>query len=322
MCVLYCTHWKRDTNGIKRVNLELLFCVLLSQESKDITTMHHVTRRRLIVISLVLPFLLAACQGKKSTSTPPITISWEDLQIERNIPFNTENPALGHLEQRFHLIVPTNHEPLRLALDRLILGDGDATISTRNKLEHYLDKKVEEIRMDEALAEVTPHTQESTHPQPTSCEEIVSTRVAYQDEHVVCIEHDVYYSSSAWAHGMTSACYYNFRLPEATPFTESAIFVEGAEEELRTLLWSKVEQQHAASTDWDADAEAKDLYFSDAIVSNGNFRIAAEGITYCYRQSEAAISALGVVELTLDWKEIAHLLRLNSPVAHLANPQS
>ena len=98
--------------------------------------------------------------------------------------------------------------------------------------------------------------------------------------------------------------------------TEKEIFTDNYEDELAKVLVAAIAKQNQVN---DVKALENIGFFSvDEIFPNGNFSIDETGINYTFNEYEIAAYVVGVTNVHLPFGEIQHLLRKESPIAHLA----
>ena len=107
------------------------------------------------------------------------------------------------------------------------------------------------------------------------------------------------YGYSGGAHGMDALTCRTFDLKTGEQIDEEELFKKGYEdrltEVLRTNLLSSIEYQ--------------DMLFETDITPSDNFYLTSEGITYIYQRYEIGPYALGIIKVTVPWKEIQDIIR-------------
>ena len=104
------------------------------------------------------------------------------------------------------------------------------------------------------------------------------------------------------AHGSTTETSVNLDLKTGKQVTEKDFFIPGYEEDLATILRSKLR-------DAMPDQEAYDALFIKDIEPNGNFKVSEQGLTYVYGQYEIGPYYLGIIKVTIPWIELGDLVR-------------
>lgn len=110
------------------------------------------------------------------------------------------------------------------------------------------------------------------------------------------------YVYTGGAHGSTTETSVNLDLKTGKQVTEKDFFIPGYEEDLATILRSKLR-------DAMPDQEAYDALFIKDIEPNGNFKVSEQGLTYVYGQYEIGPYYLGIIKVTIPWIELGDLVR-------------
>lgn len=107
------------------------------------------------------------------------------------------------------------------------------------------------------------------------------------------------YGYSGGAHGMDALTCRTFDLKTGREIFEEDLFKPGYEdrltEVLRTNLLSSIEDQN--------------MLFETDITPSDNFYLTSEGITYIYQRYEIGPYAIGIIKVTIPWKEIQDIIR-------------
>lgn len=107
------------------------------------------------------------------------------------------------------------------------------------------------------------------------------------------------YGYSGGAHGMDALTCRTFDLKTGREIFEEDLFKPGYEdrltESLRTNLLSSIEDQN--------------MLFETEITPSDNFYLTSEGITYIYQRYEIGPYAIGIIKVTVPWKEIQDIIR-------------
>jgi hypothetical protein len=107
------------------------------------------------------------------------------------------------------------------------------------------------------------------------------------------------YGYSGGAHGMDALTCRTFDLKTGREIFEEDLFKPGYEdrltESLRANLLSSVEDP--------------DMLFETDITPSDNFYLTSEGITYIYQRYEIGPYAIGIIKVTVPWKEIQDIIR-------------
>jgi hypothetical protein len=107
------------------------------------------------------------------------------------------------------------------------------------------------------------------------------------------------YGYSGGAHGMDALTCRTFDLKTGREIFEEDLFKPGYEdrltESLRANLLSCIEDH--------------DMLFETEITPSDNFYLTSEGITYIYQRYEIGPYAIGIIKVTVPWKEIQDIIR-------------
>lgn len=117
------------------------------------------------------------------------------------------------------------------------------------------------------------------------------------------------------AHGAHAYNNHVLNLRTGRPITEEEIFVEDYQDSLARILVDRIARQNNLTD----IKELEDIGFFnvDEIYPNGNFLVDEEGITYSFNEYEIAAYVVGVTNVRLPYQDIRHLLKDESPIAHL-----
>ena len=98
--------------------------------------------------------------------------------------------------------------------------------------------------------------------------------------------------------------------------TEDDIFNDDYEEDLAKILVEAIALYN--NVDKVADLENIGFYNINEIFPNRNFYVDDVGVTYTFNENDIAAGALGATSVRIPYEKIRHLLRKDSPIAHLA----
>lgn len=117
------------------------------------------------------------------------------------------------------------------------------------------------------------------------------------------------------AHGAHSHTNQVLDLKTGDPLTEEDIFVENFQEGLARILVDAIARQNGV--DEPKELENMGFFSIEEIFPNGNFLVDDTGVTYTFNEYEIAAYVVGAVNVHLPYEEIGHLLKKDSPIAHL-----
>lgn len=104
---------------------------------------------------------------------------------------------------------------------------------------------------------------------------------------------------SGGAHGMDAISCMTFDMETGDVISNDDLFVEGYEDRLTSSLRANL----LCTVD---DVE---MLFEKDILPHDNFYLTAQGITYIYQRYEIGPYVLGIIEVTIPWKEIKDILK-------------
>ncbi|MCL1943166.1 MAG: RsiV family protein [Candidatus Azobacteroides sp.] len=142
-----------------------------------------------------------------------------------------------------------------------------------------------------------------------------NVKIEFNKNDLLCflVYNDIY---NGGEHGVHSYLYYTLNLETGERLTEKDIFKEDYQEELSNLLVTALEKQNNVSS----REELSDLGYVGAIelLSNDNFIIGEEGITYLYNEYEIASYLMGAVKIFIPYSSMKEILKPGTSVAELA----
>ena len=97
--------------------------------------------------------------------------------------------------------------------------------------------------------------------------------------------------------------------------TESEIFNEDYKDDLAKIIVDAIALYN--NVDKVADLENIGFYNINEIYPNRNFYVDDIGITYTFNESDIAAGALGATSVRIPYEKVRHLMRHDSPIAHL-----
>ena len=188
-------------------------------------------------------------------------------------------------------------------------------------LRHFINLKIKEYRSTEE--EITA-SQEEMEEYIDYDEDTDSFSYAYTSKTdsvfngsgVFCFSTTVY-GYSGGAHGLETVKYTCVNLDNGTIISANDIFVEDYEEPLTSIILKKIAQMNRLSSPQELENNG---YFVSDVKPNNNFHINRQGIVFSYDPYEIAAYAVGRTDVLIPYKEIAHLLLPESPVARFLNP--
>ena len=108
-------------------------------------------------------------------------------------------------------------------------------------------------------------------------------------------------SYTGGAHGIYETEYHTYSLAKGYEITTADLFTEEQAERLDELILRKLCRQYGARNEEELAAQG---FFPEQIGATENFRIAPEGIVFCYNPYDIGCYALGAVEVTVSREEL------------------
>lgn len=272
------------------------------------------------VALLLISIIVSGCiTGAKKSADNDITFDSISVDKTYHLLENPENPNCN-LQINFTFPVKyDNKEILKKVQQQFVssyFGDSYETLSpeeaTAKYTEDYLNSYkdlTDEYKAELAKADDTPVGAWFSY------YEMSSDDIAYNQNDI--ISYTVNFENyTGGAHGAHSFTNHVINLKTGNPITEEDIFVDGYQEDLAQILIDRIAKQN--SLDDVKELENIGFFSIDEIFPNGNFLIDDNGITYTYNEYEIAAYVVGATNVHLPYEEIQHLLKKESPIAHLA----
>ena len=107
------------------------------------------------------------------------------------------------------------------------------------------------------------------------------------------------YGYSGGAHGMDALCCKTFNMATGKEVRSEDLFIEDHEDRLIASLRANLL----------CSIDDTDMLFEKDIYPSKDFYVTPEGITYIYQRYEIAPYVMGIIEVTIPWKEIKDILK-------------
>lgn len=272
------------------------------------------------VAFFLLSIVASGCiTGAKKTADNDIT--FDSISVDKTYHL-LENPENPNCNLQINFIFPAqydNKDILQKVQKQFVssyFGDSYETLSpeeaTAKYTEDYLNSYKEltdEYKAELAKADDTPVGAWFSY------YEMSSDNIAYNKNDI--ISYTVNFENyTGGAHGAHSFMNHVINLKTGNPIAEEDIFIDGYQEDLAQILIDRIAKQN--SLDDVKELENIGFFSIDEIFPNGNFLIDDNGITYTYNEYEIAAYVVGATNVHLPYEEIQHLLKKESPIAHLA----
>ena len=280
---------------------------------------------------LLLVRMLTGCQseGKESEEN---AIRFDSLAVEKTYPIEaqTEEPPQERV-LRIRFTYPIEYANLAVleAVQQLfvksMLGDAYVGMPVKEAMNKYtadyktqIKKEVSDFEQDTEEHSSTNLEDEgmsaSDHPESPEYE-LITDSILYNQNNLLC--YSVYREYSTRMPTVSrSYTYWVVDLKTGKRVTENDIFNEDYRDDLAKIIVDAIAV--ANNVDKVADLENIGFYNVNEIYPNRNFYVDDIGITYTFNENDIATNALGATTVRIPYEMIRHLLRKDSPIAHLA----
>lgn len=278
------------------------------------------THLRESMLAILLSGILAtSCDtGTRKASENDITLDSISVEKIYHLLDNPDNPNCN-LEIKF--VYPKKYADKEI-LNRIqrqfvssYFGENYEKLSPEEAVKKYTDDYLAAYKdLEEDYKAEVAKSDETPVGSWFSYFEMSSDLIAFNQDDIisytVCFE-----NYTGGAHGAHSYNNHVLDLKTGKVITEEEIFVDDYQDSLAQILVDQIAKQNNV-------ADPKELenigFFSvDEIFPNGNFLVDETGITYAFNEYEIAAYVVGVTEVRLPYGDIRHLLRDDSPIAHL-----
>ncbi len=272
------------------------------------------------VVTLFLLTLFASSCNLDTKKATDNDISFDSLQVEKSYHL-LENPENPHCNLQINFIFPDDFDnkdvlkKMQLSFVETFYGEDYADRSPQEATTQFTTDYLTSYKEleDEFKTELT---QENETPIGSwfSYYQLLSNEITYNKQDILSytIQFENY---TGGAHGSHSIIHQSIDLKTGSVITEDDIFNEGFEEDLSALLVNYIAQQN--NVEQVKELENIGFFSIEEIFPNGNFAVNENGITYTFNEYEIAAYVVGATEVYLAYKEIQHLLKTESPIAHL-----
>lgn len=271
------------------------------------------------VVLFLLSILVTGCNtGTKNTAENNITLDSITVDKTYHLLDNPENP---NCSLQIHFKFPVKYadkEILKKIQQQFVVsyfGEGYETLSpeeavsryTADYLKNYKDLE-SEYKAELAKADETPVGAWFSY------YEMSSDDISYNKNDL--LSYTVNFENyTGGAHGSHSFSNHVIDLKTGKTITEEDLFIDDYQDGLAQILIDRIAKQNNVENA--KDLENAGFFSVDEIFPNGNFLIDDTGITYTYNEYEIAAYVVGATKVHIPFEEIQHLLKKDSPIAHL-----
>lgn len=272
-----------------------------------------------ILALLLIGLIATGCNtGKKNGSENDIT--FDSIKVEKTYHL-LENPDNPNCNLEIKFVYPAkfaDKEILKSIQKQFVstyFGDNYEQLSPEEAVSKYTDdyiaayKDLEtDYKAELAKADETPVGSWFSY------YEMSADDIAFNRDNI--LSYTVSFENyTGGAHGSHSYNNHVLNLKNGKPITEEEIFVDDYQDGLAQILVDQIAKQNKVTDP--KELENIGFFSVDEIFPNGNFLVDETGITYSFNEYEIAAYVVGVTNVHLPYKEIRHLLRDDSPIAHL-----
>lgn len=283
------------------------------------------------VTLLLLVRMLTGCQseGKESEEN---AIRFDSLAVEKTYPIdNKGEDATQERVLRIHFTYPIAYansavlEAVQQLFVKSVLGDAYTGMPVKEAMDKYttdygsqMKREVSDFEQDtEAQSSADLESEDmdaSDHPESPEYE-LITDSILYNQNDLLC--YSVYREYSTGMPTVSrSYTYWVVDLKTGKRVMENDIFNDDYRDDLAKIIVDAIAV--ANNVDKVADLENIGFYNVNEIYPNRNFYVDDIGITYTFNENDIATNALGATTVRIPYEMIRHLLRKDSPIAHLA----
>lgn len=178
----------------------------------------------------------------------------------------------------------------------LLFGSGLATTDVEFAMNAYNSNTIEQY-MEENSPENAYHDEDGNYFYTNWGEDIEGKFMEPYKKMVSYLKY--IYGYSGGAHGLDALNGITFDMKTGNVIRNEDLFIEGYETILTELLRARLL----------ISIDNHDMLFEKDILPHDNFYITSTGITYIYQRYEIGPYVLGIIEVTIPWKEIQDIIR-------------
>lgn len=270
----------------------------------------------LIIISL----FFNACKTKPKEDAEN-KISFDSIAVEQVYSL-FDNPDNPNCNLQIKLIYPVkfdNKNLLATIQKQFVIdyfGDEYENFSPKEAVEKYTEDYINSYKeLEDDFKDEVERSNGNPVASWFSYYEMSENEIEYNKNDI--LSYSVSFSNyTGGAHGSHSTGYHVIDLKTGKILTEKDIFIDDYQEQLAEILVDKIaeinEVQHPK------ELEQLGFFSVEEIFPNDNFLIDETGITYAFNEYEIAAYVVGLIDIHIPYSELVHLLRKDSPIAHIA----
>ncbi len=264
--------------------------------------------------------LLSACgSDAKKVKENDIRFDTMALKESYHIKHRETNPGCS-LQINFVFPVEYQNQQVLKAVQqqfvRAFLGDDYMQASPREAVNQYAENYLNDFKKRETdfESDVEEHGSEPNDEWYSSYE-ILSDSIYYNQNDLLSMVVSKEYDTG----GAHNAHHYTNRvidLKTGERVTEAAVFIEDYQDDLAKIIVDAIALYN--NVDKASDLENIGFFNVNEIYPNKNFYVDEVGITYTFNEYEIAAYVVGATSVRIPYEKIRHLLRKESPIAHIA----
>ncbi len=265
--------------------------------------------------------LLSACgSDAKKVKENDIRFDTMALKESYHIKHRETNPGCS-LQINFVFPVEYQNQQVLKAVQqqfvRAFLGDDYMQSSPREAVNQYAENYLNDFKKRETdfESDVEEHGSEPNDEWYSSYE-ILSDSIYYNQNDLLSMVVLKEYDTGGAAH---NAHHYTNRvidLRTGERVMEAAVFIEDYQDDLAKIIVDAIALYN--NVDKVSDLENIGFFNINEIYPNKNFYVDEVGITYTFNEYEIAAYVVGATSVRIPYEKIRHLLRKESPIAHIA----
>lgn len=274
------------------------------------------------IFLLTIFFLMNACKGGKNTQI--------DITADNAIVFDTLRAIkIHHLENdstnptcslKIKYVYPTEYEAkdilvkIQQELNAAFFEDERyANIDVNTAIENYGTSYIDNYKK-----EMSQFTEWKDADEPSdyySYYKTLDSKILFNKANLLSYQ----ISSSDFKGGANSSILYQcfvFNLATGNLLHESDIFITDYHSQLNALLIKSLMKQNGVSKT--EDMVDMGYFGIEELVSNDNFYVDANGVTYIFNPGEYSALSIGAQNITISYSDLVPILKPDSPISILA----
>jgi hypothetical protein len=277
-------------------------------------------KKEYLAIIITLSFLLSGCKNNIQNADMENDIKFDSIKVkaEYHMLGDTGNPNCN-LQSKF--IYPVDYKDKKV-LEKIktlfvvdFFGENYRNLTPDSAVERYRNAYLTEYKSleDDYKKDIA---EDSTDGLWYNYYESKNNEITFNKTNIISysVVMDCY---TGGAHGSKGCANHVIDLKSGNRIKEEDIFADNFQNELSKIIIDALVQKFELESVAQLE-EAKEIFNVNEILPNNNFLVDNSGITYTYNEYEIAPYAVGIIDVSLPFHKIKHLLKKNTPVYHLA----